>query len=81
MQLNILISNADEDETPTLLVLPFGVTNAVPKHLRTMTWRHLATTTLDDKLIGDHAGEVEVDLADVGYALIRAKSLGLSDGS
>jgi hypothetical protein len=81
MQINVLISTSDESETPTLLVLPYGMTNAIPRHLQNLTWRHLATTTIDDTLLGGHVGEVEVGLSDVGYALVRIQSLGLTDGS
>jgi hypothetical protein len=81
MQINLHISTSDETEAPTLLVLPYGATNAIPEHLQKLTWRHLATTTIDDALLGAYVDEVEVGLSDAGYALVRIHSPGLTDGS
>ncbi|MFP9136030.1 hypothetical protein ACLI1C_02495 [Devosia sp. XGJD_8] len=70
MQVNVFISRPVDAEAPTLLVLPFGPTAALPRHLQGIVWDYLATTSTEDKLIGAAATAVEEGLARDGFALV-----------
>lgn len=70
MQVNVLISEAVGKSPPALLVLPYGPLAAIPRHLQGMSWRHLAITGVDDKLLGASAAAIEASIAEAGYALV-----------
>ena len=70
MQVNVFIAKTADEVAPTLLVLPYGPTAAIPRHLQGIEWRHFATTMTDDKLIGAQAEDVEDALSSHGYALV-----------
>ncbi|AVF02923.1 MULTISPECIES: hypothetical protein [Devosia] len=71
MQVNVFVSKASEGEEPALLILPYGPAAAIPPHLQGLEWRHLAITSPEDKLIGADTGEIEVSIAEHGYALVK----------
>ena len=71
MQVNVLISDPVGNCPPALLVLPYGPTAAIPRHLQGMKWRHLAITAADDKLLGAPANQIEVAISQGGYALVH----------
>lgn len=71
MQVNVFISKGNAEHAPTLLVLPCGPLAAIPRHLQGLEWRHFAVTSPDDKLLGARAAEIEADIAEDGYALVK----------
>lgn len=71
MQVNVLVCEMGKQCPPALLILPYGPMAAIPRHLQGMSWRHLAITAADDKLLGAPAGEVELAIAENGYALVQ----------
>jgi hypothetical protein len=70
MQVNIFISRPVDTEAPRLLVLPYGPTAAVPRHLQGVVWDYVATTSTEDKLIGAASIAVEEGIARDGFALV-----------
>ncbi|ODT80486.1 MAG: hypothetical protein ABS76_16255 [Pelagibacterium sp. SCN 64-44] len=70
MQVNVFVSEVEQDGTPTaMLVLPFGPEAAIPEHLRKVKWRYFATADADDAIIGLGRRDVESALATDGYVL------------
>jgi hypothetical protein len=70
MQVNVFISDVNQDKEPTLLVLPYGPLAAIPQHLQGIEWRHLAVTSPVDKLLGESAERIEEAIGKDGYALV-----------
>jgi hypothetical protein len=70
MQVNVLISEPVGNTAPALLVLPYSPLAAIPRHLQGMSWRHLAITAADDKLLGASAENIEASISERGYALV-----------
>lgn len=70
MQVNVFVASKASGEPPTILVLPFGPTAVIPRHLLALDWRHLAVTMTDDRLIGAPAVDVEAAIGQHGYALL-----------
>lgn len=74
MQVNAFVSEVQQDGVPTqMLVLPYGPEAAIPAHLRAIEWRYFATTEADN-IIGLRAGEVEVAMAERGYAIVKPQA-------
>lgn len=71
MQVNVLISEPFGKCPPALLVLPYSPLAAIPRHLQGMSWRHLAITAADDKLLGAPADQIEMAISQGGYALVQ----------
>ena len=68
MQVNVLVKDGPTGEGMSLLVLPFGCA-LIPKHLRNLGWRGLATATTDDRLLWPGQIEIETDIARFGFSL------------
>ena len=71
MQVNVFIGTIRESEEPTLLVLPYGPSSAIPKHLRGVEWRNLAVTSSSDSLLGASEEVITTAISESGYALVK----------
>jgi hypothetical protein len=71
MQVNVFIKEIRVGEEPTLLVLPYGPSSAIPKHLRGIEWRNLAVTSSSDSLLGASDEAIRGAISLDGYAIVR----------
>ncbi len=72
MQVNVFIAHA-ADKPLELLVMPYAPSITIPNHLQGRSWRHMATTTADDKRLGASTREIEAKIAAGGYALVKSR--------
>ncbi|WIJ24014.1 hypothetical protein [Devosia sp. RR2S18] len=68
--MNVFIGHRS-GEQPELLVLPYGPMAAIPPHLQTLEWRHMATTGAGDRLLGATEDKIKAEIAISGYAVVR----------
>lgn len=71
MRVNVLMAADDGNRPPELLVLPYGPSARIPAHLRHLTWRNMATTTIDDRLLAIPSAKIETDIAINGFAMMK----------
>lgn len=71
MQVNVFISEINEGEEPTLLVLPYGPLAAIPTHIQGLEWRNLAVASSTDSLLGESEEVIKAAISEKGYALVK----------
>lgn len=71
MHVNVFVGAIREGEEPTLLVLPYGPSASIPKHLRGVKWRDLAVTSSADSLLGASEEVITSAISESGYALVK----------
>lgn len=71
MRVNVFIAQNDGQAPHELLVLPYGPLAGIPRHLKHLDWRNLATTLSDDKLLGRSGANIQADIARQGYSLVQ----------
>lgn len=70
MRVNVLVAPETAPDQHQLLLFPEGTPSEVPDHLGDLTWRHLATTTLRERLLAPAAPVIEAQIGSQGYALL-----------
>ncbi len=76
MQVNVFISRARQDGSPTqTLILPAVPDAVIPKHLQNIEWRYFATTDCSDSLLRAHPSEILNALNSVGYMVLARRFL------
>ncbi|MET3900841.1 hypothetical protein ABIB57_004809 [Devosia sp. UYZn731] len=73
MQVNVFV-RTDETQQYHLLVTPYGPTAAIPDQLKHLSWRNLAVTTLDDRLLSSVSPIIDAQNVVNGYALVSLKA-------
>ncbi|MHA6690612.1 hypothetical protein [Devosia sp. A449] len=71
MQLQVFIAQHEDRQQRQLLLLPHeNGAEAIPQQLQHLNWRHLAVTTLADRLLVTAGPIIEAEIGSNGYALL-----------
>ncbi|MHA6692422.1 hypothetical protein [Devosia sp. A449] len=71
MQLHVFIAQHEDRQQRQLLLLPHEKgPEAIPQQLQHLNWRHLAATTLADRLLVTAGPIIEAEIGSNGYALL-----------
>lgn len=71
MQVSVYVSQRYEAEKYQLLVIPFGADATIPDDLQHVSWRHLAMTRLDDRLLATAEPMIRAQMDINGYGLVE----------
>lgn len=71
MRVNVFVAADDRKAPHEFLVLPWGPLGGISRHLTHLVWRNLATTMINDKLLGNEAGRIKAEVARKGYAIVQ----------
>jgi hypothetical protein len=70
LRVKVLIAQDTGVKQHQLLVFPEDAVAEVPDHLHHLSWRHLATTNLREKLLAPAAPVIEAEIGSQGHSLL-----------
>jgi hypothetical protein len=70
MQVNVFVTRFESNSQYRMLIIPYGENYSIPSELQDESWRHLAVTSLDDRLLKGSEPIIRAQMDVRGYGLL-----------